>query len=99
MRGEKELSIIFTDYNNMASMNIDSAQDKSRQEVISYLNASPENAVVIPLDEFNYVAVFRGAGGDLNNFYYQESPLSDPNDANGGDLTAEQAFDNACTYF
>jgi hypothetical protein len=55
--------------------------------MIRHLKASPRNAIEI----LGEVAVWRGAGGDDSNYYYQSLPLTDPNDAEGGDLTAEQA--------
>ena len=72
-------------------------------DVVNYLNASPRNAIVITdLDEASGecvagspVYVLRGAGEDLNNFYFGPFPAEDPGDANGGDLTAEQALAEA----
>jgi hypothetical protein len=68
--------------------------------VVAYLEANPRHAVV--LHEFHNddsvftydppVYILRGASETLNNFYYGDMPAEDPNDANGGDLTAEEAL-------
>ena len=65
--------------------------------IVSYLNQNPRNAVVIDKDGVQ-IAVFRGASDEPNNFYTQVLPLEDPNDADGGEYTAEQAIDFALTY-
>ena len=75
---------------------------KSPGEVIAYLNEKEENAVVI-VDADTSLAnqaemprhfqyIIRGASGELDNFYYGEYPAEDPGDANGGDLTADEAI-------
>lgn len=71
-------------------------------EAVNYLNADPRTAIVITgvtvggrahplLPNGHHVAVFRGAAETLDNFFYQETPLSHP-DADGGDLDAETAI-------
>lgn len=68
-------------------------------ELIIYLNENPRHAIVITdLDEAppqhtvtTPVYVLRGAGEDLNNFYWGSYPAEDPDDIDGGDLTAEEA--------
>lgn len=79
----------FTDDSNMGDPT--KFQDTTPADLVTYLNANPRNAVVVDLDD-RQVAIFRGASEDLDNFYYQDLPLEDP-DANGGDLTAQQAVD------
>lgn len=66
-------------------------------DLIAYLNESPRHAIVITglAEESSQCAVYvlRGAGEDLNNFYWGSYPVEDP--ADGGDLTAEEAVDLA----
>lgn len=77
-------------------------------EVVAYLNADPRHAVVLheSKDDFYGRTVFspelyvlRGAGEDLQNFYWGEMPAEDPNDAEGGDLTADNALAAATTKY
>jgi len=73
-------------------------------DVVSYLKQSPRNAVVI-IDADTDISgvvessgphyVMRGASGELNNYYWGHYPAEDPNDAEGGHLTAEQAVRQA----
>ena len=69
---------------------------------VAYLNADPLNALVVinvtvnkrvhpMLPNGHYIAVFRGAAETPDNFFYQETPLTEP-DADGGDLDAETAL-------
>lgn len=67
--------------------------DRKTAEVVAYLNADPRNAVVLN-NQLAQMAVWRGASEQLNNFYWQDLPLEDP-DSNGGDLTAEEAIEQA----
>ena len=66
-------------------------QSMMTSQMIKYLDADPSNALIVETKLGTY-AVFRGAGGGADNFFYQELPISDPNDAEGGDLTAEDAI-------
>lgn len=69
---------------------------KSLPEMEAYLNASPRNALVI--GGAKKVYVLRGASEQPNNFYYGLWPAEDPNDAEGGDLTASQAIAEALKW-
>jgi hypothetical protein len=70
------------------------AERRSRREVVEYLEQDPSHAVVIHVRRPIYV--LRGASERLDNFYYGEWAESmDPNDANGGDLTAREAVNEA----
>lgn len=88
--------------------NLDGAADRAVRpwrEVEAYLNSDPRHAVVLHSGYDDYfeltpfdppIYVLRGAGEDLNNFYWGDMPAEDPNDAEGGDLTAEQALAYSC---
>ncbi len=77
------------------------------QETVDFLNADPGNAVVITGREVagrevvftddKFVVVWRGAGQDLQNFYYEKYPLDDRLGM-GGDLDAAAALDAALDY-
>jgi hypothetical protein len=67
-------------------------REYSLLELENYLNANPRNAVVVSHRSGQQVAVFRGAGEDLNNFFIQSLPLEDPGDADGGDWSAKVAL-------
>lgn len=70
------------------------------EEVVAYLDASARHAVVIvDLDEVSGECVaqapqyvLRGASEQLDNFYFGAYPAEDPNDADGGQLTAAEAL-------
>ena len=70
------------------------------QELIDYLNESPRHALAITgfeeeSDECeikNAVYVLCGASDQPDNYYYGLLPAEDPNDAEGGDLTAKEAI-------
>ena len=64
------------------------------REVVTYLEADPRHAIVIQ-GKARQVYVLRGASEELNNFFYGDMPAEDPNDADGGDLTARQAVTEA----
>ncbi len=71
--------------------------------IIDYLNENPRHAITIhDLNEesgectaHNPQYILRGASEELNNYYYGPVPAEDPNDASGGDLTAEEALKEA----
>jgi hypothetical protein len=62
----------------------------SLRQIANHLNESPQNSAVIHLTKDWYI--LRGAGGGLDNFYYGEMPAENPNDAEGGSLTAGLAI-------
>lgn len=64
--------------------------DLTLDQAVDYLEENPRHALVI-VGSAGEVYVLRGAGDDLCNFYYGYYPAEDPNDANGGDLTAREA--------
>lgn len=68
-------------------------------EAEQYLNDDPAHAVIIHgTDRAVFTPelyVLRGASEDLDNFYWGLMPAEDPNDAEGGDLTAAQALQAA----
>lgn len=79
------------------------------EELVVYLNEDPRHALVVTdLAEVSGecvvtgpVYVLRGAGEGLGDFYFGSYPAEDPNDAEGGDLTADaalaQALDLLCS--
>ena len=98
------LRVSLTSHDELATM---PQSFRSPGDVVAYLNEKPENAVVIVDADTNAIEaadgprhfqyIIRGAGGDLNNFYYgaYDEDSMDPNDANGGDMTADVAVTSA----
>ncbi len=86
-----------------SSLSADNPVWRTPDEVVVFLNASPRNAVVITdLVEASGECVattpqyvLRGASERPDNFYFGSVPAEDPNDANGGDLTAKAALNGA----
>lgn len=68
-------------------------------QVVEYLHQDPRHAVVIVDADTSVnngeargpVYVLCGAGETSDNYYYGWHPAEDPNEADGGNLTAEQA--------
>ncbi len=91
-------SVAFTDDSQMGAQAEGDFKSATREQIISYLNQSPRNAVVINVgtavgfEDAEKIAVFCGAAESPDNYFYQALPLEEP-DADGGDLTAEQAVD------
>ena len=83
------MQAVLTDYDHIN----DHQQPASvtAEQALAHLFEKTDNAVVI-VGQVYRVAVWCGAGGSLNSYYHQELPLEDPNDAEGGDLDAEQAM-------
>ncbi len=76
-------------------------QDHSVEEVETFLNADPANAVVVTgfteaeedsVTSIDPMYVIRGASEALDNFYIGAIPAEDPNDADGGSWTAAEAL-------
>ena len=67
------------------------AQKMLFDDVVAYLESDPSNAVFVLGPRPQYIV--RGASGGLNNFYYGDLPAIDPNNAEGGDLMAEEALE------
>lgn len=94
-----ELDAAFT-----TDQNLDENQNRATRpwrEVEAYLNENPRHAVVLHAGKDDYfdlisydppLYVLRGASEELNNFYYGTMPAEDPNDAEGGTYTAEEAL-------
>lgn len=94
-----ELNVILTDQAEWAQD--EEPSWKMAREVQYFLEEEPGNAVIIHggrdsffggIDYDPPIYILRGAGEDLSNFYYGEMPAENPNDADGGDLTAEEAI-------
>jgi hypothetical protein len=73
----------------------------TKEELLTHLKASPRNAVVLQVIslegedmDLQEVAVWCGASDEANNYYTQVLPLDEP-DADGGNLTAEEALADA----
>jgi len=66
--------------------------DLSQEEIVRWLKSDPSHAVVFP-DRMRFI--LRGASEALENFYWGDLPSEDPNDAEGGDLTAEEVVKSA----
>lgn len=83
-----------------ADLDVGETRTATPQEVINYLNADPRHAIVlhdIEEESGECVAttpqyIIRGAGEQLGDFYFGAMPAEDPNDAEGIDLTAEEAL-------
>lgn len=84
------------------ALDVGPIRELTADQAESYLNSGQRNALVLmsarddttgilPVFEPN-IYVVRGASGKLDNFYYGDMPAEDPNDAEGGDLTAIQAI-------
>ncbi len=85
------MEIIFTNDTDMGDKTKGTRFDDAPiEDVVTYLNESPRNAVIL-----NEVAIFRGASDEPDNFFYADLPLEDLNDVDGGDLTAAQAVEAA----
>lgn len=72
--------------------------NKTNVEIVEYLEEDPRHAVVlagVSGEPTDVAQIWRGAGGDLNNFYYSQGDMSEmnPHDSLGGDLTAQGALD------
>lgn len=77
---------------------------RTAAEVEVYLNADPRHAVLLfggkdeifgTLKYEPALYILRGASEGLDNFYWGTLPAEDPNDAEGGDLAADQAIGQA----
>ena len=67
------------------------ASSMSMADVVAWLEADREtHMAVITSADGELVAVWCGASGERSNYYLQPLPLDEP-DADGGDLTAQQA--------
>jgi hypothetical protein len=86
----EQISMIFTNDEDMGTPVGNSTPYDARQAK-GYLDKSPRHAVVL-INGTLQIAVFCGASDESNNYFYQELPLEDPNDANGGDLSSDQAL-------
>lgn len=66
-------------------------------QLLDHLNADLAMAAVLVESPYydTLVAVWCGAGEREDNFFWMGGPWEDPNDAEGGTLTAEQAIREA----
>ncbi len=87
---------IFTNDRDMARS--DDLTEIDLEACVAYLEASPRHAVVVEAPDGGQIAVWRGAGEHLENFYWQEVPVESP-DAEGGMLTARDALDEVLLPF
>lgn len=80
----------------------------SAVQAAAYLDADPAHAIVMLGAQDNYfgnvpfepnVYVIRGASERTDNYYFGDMPAEDPNDAEGGDLSAVDAIAYGCGPF
>ncbi len=91
--------VALTDDANMGDVStVGQFQNLPDTQVVDYLNQNPRHAAVVDRGEEFYVGVFRGASDAADNFYIAALPMEDPNDADGGDWTADVALAEALNY-
>ena len=93
--------VVFT---NDSELQDGEPQTKTVQEVVDYLQENPRHAVILHGSHDEHFGdtvyddrfyVLRGAGEGLDEFWYGVMPCEDPEDDDGGDLTAAQALSHA----
>ncbi len=91
---------VLTTYDDIGNHVVDGPDDHDfteidRDTIVAHLNAAPDNAAIIG-NEFDVeYGIVRGGSGADNNFFYGLMPLEDPNDMEGGELTAAEAVSAA----
>lgn len=65
--------------------------ETTEEEAVAFLEAHPDNAILLAAPQ-GFIAIWRGARGELDNFYVQELPLEKLSDAEGGNVNALYAL-------